>query len=181
VRNTIGLLTAVACVAYASPASAQISTPFIDRVTAIAQPCFSGKGDPRPIIETCVKALAAINGTRGEKLGVTPHEQNMFLANSVFVTTALSRLYTEMDKGQTARVCLSSELSWKSASQFDYAASPDFAERLKKMRDSLVPGVAKCRAENGAPPGAPPLPPTTAAPSQVGPPRGKAPATKPKP
>lgn len=165
-----GLATvAIAAACAAAPASAQVSTPFIDRITAIAQPCFSGKGDPRPIIETCVKALAAINVARSEKLGATPHEQNMYLANSVFVTTALSRLYTEMDKGRTARVCLSSELSWKSASQVDYAASPDFAVRLKTMRDSLVPGVAKCREEVGAPDGAPPLP------------TPKAPATKPKP
>jgi hypothetical protein len=170
-RAKLGGLAAVALAAacVVAPASAQVSTPFIDRITAIAQPCFSGKGDPRPIIAICVKALAAINAARGEKLGVTSHEQNMYLANSVFVTTALSRLYTEMDKGQTARVCLSSELSWQSASQFDYAASPDFAARLKTMRDSLVPGVAKCRAEVGAPDGAPPLPTT------------KAPATKPKP
>jgi hypothetical protein len=177
-RDGMGWLAVAAGVAacMAGPASAQVSTPFIDRITAIAQPCFSAKGDPKPIVETCVKALAAINGARGEKLGVTPHEQNMYLANSVFVTTALSRLYTDMDKGQTARVCLSSELSWKSASQFDYAASPDFTERLKKMRDSLVPGVAKCRAEMGTPPDAPPLPAAAAPPAA-----GKAPATKPKP
>ena len=158
-------------------AAAQLATPFIDRMTAVAQPCFSGKGDAKPVVETCVKALATINGMRAQQPSVSPHEQNMYLANSIFVTTALSRLYTDMDKGQTARVCLSVELSWKSATQFNYAASPDFAKRLKAMNDLLVPAVTKCRAKMGVPTGAPALPGGT-----VGPPPGAKPrARNPKP
>ncbi len=178
------VLAALACVAtgLAGAAAAQIVTPLIDRMTAIAQPCFAGKGDPKPVVETCVKALATINGLRAQQTSVSPHEQNMYLANSVFVTTALSRLYTDMDKGQTARVCLSVELSWKSASQFNDAASPDFAARLKALHESVVPAVAKCRAAMGAPAGAPPLPRAAAGPTAVGPPAGGKPHAKtPKP
>jgi hypothetical protein len=186
----ISMLAVLACIAAGcvGAATAQIATPLIDRMTAIAQPCFAGKGDPKPVVETCVKALAAINGLRAQQTSVTPHEQNMYLANSVFVTTALSRLYTDMDKGQTARVCLSVELSWKSASQFNYAASPDFAVRLKALHESVAPAVAKCRAAMGAPAGAPPLPGAVpgpgaaASPAAVGPPAGGKPRAKtPKP
>ena len=175
----ISVLGAVAGIAagLTASASAQTATPFIDRITTVAQPCFSGKGDPKPVVETCVKALAAINGVRAQQTSLSPHEQNMYLANSIFVTTALSRLYTDMDRGQTDRVCLTVELSWKSASQFNYVASPDFATRLKALSDSIVPGLAKCRAERGAPPNAPPLPA-----GSVGPPAATKPhAKKPKP
>ena len=156
----ISVLAALAGLAagFATAATAQIATPFIDRITTVAQPCFSGRGDPKPVVKTCVKALAVINGIRAQQPSVSPHEQNMYLANSIFVTTALSRLYTDMDKGQTDRVCLTAELSWKSASQFNYAASPDFAARLKALSESILPGLAKCRAERGAPANAPPLP-----------------------
>jgi hypothetical protein len=147
--------------AVVAPASAQTTTPFEDAAMALVKPCF----DIKPATETAAAAIAACEKVIADvaalkaQTPVAGHDLNLYLVVNSMALSRIGHSFAYQDGNRrTARVCTKMEESWANVSQIEPSASPTYAAVIKDLRKSSISVLGKCRSENGAPPGATPLP-----------------------
>lgn len=155
------LRLALLALALAAPASAQTTqSQFEQAALLLIGPCNRADvaADPAGAVTACDTFITHMLEVKTKIPPVTPHDLNVDRITRGMAEIRIARGYSGQDGGRSERVCAKVEAAWITLAGADPAASPAYADTIRKLVADQASAVAQCRAERGTPEGALPLP-----------------------
>jgi hypothetical protein len=148
----------------AGGATAQVAPAYPDHdpyLIAIDD-CFDASetlAPPETVVATCEAALLKLDAVQRSVARPTGHQTNRYRFGRAGAYGFIMGAYNRMDAPLSARLCNAAEQGWAEQRQINEAESPpEFMTLFRGAGRKTLQLLRACRAKNGAPPGAPPLP-----------------------